>query len=134
MTGFDSNVLVYACDQRDPRRQKIALELLRASTDGVLLWQTACEFIAASRKLDQQGFTKADAWQRLGELMRSFPLIAPNPGVLDRARTLHVEQHWSYWDAMIVGACLEAGVSRFYSEDLPGRAAPPSLEIVNPFA
>src|SRR5277367_2969723 len=47
---------------------------------------------------------------------------------------LHAENGWSFWDAMIVATCLECGVSRFYSEDLPGRAPPGPLEIVNPFS
>jgi len=34
---------------------------------------------------------------------------------------------------MLFAACLEAGVTRLYSEDVPG-AAIPNLEIVNPFA
>ena len=37
------------------------------------------------------------------------------------------------WDAMIVAACLECGVQRLYSEDLPGRVVRGPLEIVNPF-
>jgi predicted nucleic acid-binding protein len=40
---------------------------------------------------------------------------------------------WSFWDAMIVSACLECGVTRLYSEDLPGSAVRGPLEIVNPF-
>jgi len=55
MIAVDTNVLIYACDQSDPRRQTIALDLIAASTDGVLLWQVACEFLAASRKLSKQG-------------------------------------------------------------------------------
>jgi predicted nucleic acid-binding protein len=35
---------------------------------------------------------------------------------------------------MIVAACLECGVTRLYSEDLPGRPVPAPLEIINPFA
>src|SRR5688572_18837044 len=57
MIAVDTNVLIYACDQAEPRRQKIALDLVINSTDGVLLWQVACEFLSASRKLAKQGFT-----------------------------------------------------------------------------
>lgn len=90
--------------------------------------------MAASRKLADQGFTPRDAWMRHAELLRFYPLVLPSTAVLERARVLHVEQQWSFWDAMIVGACLDAGVTRLYSEDLPGRQAPEPLEIVNPFA
>ncbi len=92
------------------------------------------EFIAASRKLRDQGLSPGEAWQHLARFLRTFRLVLPSPGVLDRARVLHVEQQWSFWDAMIVAACLDADVTRLYSEDLPGRAAPNELDIVNPFA
>ena len=55
MIAVDTNVLIYACDQADPRRQKVALDLITNGQDGVLLWQVACEFLAASRKLGKQG-------------------------------------------------------------------------------
>ena len=64
MTALDTNVLIYACDKSDPRRQQIALELIATVTDGVLLWQVACEFVAASRMLNDRGFTPIDAWNR----------------------------------------------------------------------
>jgi predicted nucleic acid-binding protein len=50
MIAVDTNVLIYACDQADARRQKIALDLITNTRDGVLLWQGACEFLSASRK------------------------------------------------------------------------------------
>ncbi len=134
MNAFDTNVFVYACDNSDRRRQAVALDRLESTPDAVLLWQVACEFIAASRKLEVHGFTVQEAWENLSDWLTSFDLVIPSEDVLHHARALHVEQQWSYWDAMIVSACLEAGVTRLYSEDLPGRPAPAPLEIVNPFA
>lgn len=134
MIAFDTNVLIYCCDSRDARRQQLALDLVENATDGVLLWQVACEFVAASRKLGTQGFTATDAWDRLAEFLRLFPLVLPTPGALDRARRLHVDHGWSFWDATLVAACLDSGVTRLYSEDLPGRTSIETLRIVNPFA
>lgn len=132
MNAVDTNVLLYACDSADPKRQHIATGLLTDLRDGVLLWQVACEFIAASRKLADSGFTPAAAWDRLATLLRLFPLIPPTEGVLARARRLHLDQRMSYWDAMIMAACLEVGVTRMYTEDVPG-ASVEGLEFVNPF-
>lgn len=78
--------------------------------------------------------TRLAAWSLLTRYLATFRLIVPTPAVLEHARTLHAEQQWSFWDAMIVGSCLEAGVTRLSSEDLPGGACPAPLEIVNPFA
>jgi len=68
----------------------------------------------------------------LTEFLELFPLLLPSEPVLKRAAILQRRDRWSFWDAMIAAACLEGGVSRLYSEDLPGRPAP-GLEIVNPF-
>jgi predicted nucleic acid-binding protein len=75
--------------------------------------------MAASRKLDAEGFTTDDAWARLSEF-------------LSRAKSLHLRNHCSFWDAMIIAACMDCGVTRLYSEDLPGRTFE-GLVIVNPF-
>ena len=50
MIAVDTNVLIYACDRADARRQKIALDLVTDVKEGVLLWQVACEFLSASRE------------------------------------------------------------------------------------
>jgi predicted nucleic acid-binding protein len=134
MIAVDTNVLIYCCDSGDTHRQQVALDVVSSATDGVLLWQVACEFVAASRKLGAQGFTARDAWDRLAEFLGLFPLVLPARGVLDRARNLHTHHGWSFWDATLVGACLESGVTRLYSEDLPSRTAIETLVIVNPFA
>jgi predicted nucleic acid-binding protein len=133
MIALDTNVLIYACDKADLKRQQVALDLVSNASDGVLLWQVACEFVAASRKLRSQGFTASDAWGRLAEYLAIFPLILPSAGAFARARVFHTETGWSFWDAMIVAACLECGVTRLYSEDLPGSAIRGPLELVNPF-
>lgn len=133
MTGFDTNILIYSCDHADTRRQQRAFDLLAHARDGVLLWQVAAEFIAASRKLAPKGFTPSHAWARLHEFMDVFPLTMPSPKVLEYAQALHLDQGLSFWDAMIVGACIDCGVQTLYSEDLPGRAVEPRLRIINPF-
>ncbi|MBI5865689.1 MAG: PIN domain-containing protein [Planctomycetes bacterium] len=132
MNAVDTNVLVYACDKTDPHRQTQAIELLRVDGDCALLWQVACEFIAASRKLEPDGFTATEAWQHLGTLLKMMPLVLPTAAVFERAMPLHADRRCSFWDAMLYAACLEAGVSRLYSEDTPGTTIP-GLEIINPF-
>lgn len=132
MIAFDTNVLIYACDKTAGRRHEAASELLAASGDGVLFWQVAVEFIAAFREVGGDGAAQ-EAWQYLQEFTELLPLLVPRRAVLDRARLFHLEDRWSSWDALITAACLEAGVTRLYSEDLLGRSPPEPLEIVNPF-
>jgi predicted nucleic acid-binding protein len=133
MIAVDTNVLIYACDQADPRRQKIALDLITSVPDGILLWQVACEFLSASRKLSKQGFTPTDAWNRLAEFRDLLPLIPPTDANLARAKELHLSRGASLWDALVLAACVEAGVEIFYSEDLPGFDDFDGVRVVNPF-
>ena len=133
MIGVDTNVLIYACDQADPTRQKVAFDLITNAQDGVLLWQVACEFISASRKLHKQGFTSIHAWNRLAEFRDLLPLALPTDCILARAKELHLTRGASFWDALILAACVEAGVETFYSEDLPGFEHFDSVRVVNPF-
>ena len=80
-----------------------------------------------------QNFTPVQAWDRLASFLKLMQLTVPTAGVLEQARQLHVDHQCSFWDAMIYAACREAGVTRIYSEDLPG-APVPHLEVTNPFA
>lgn len=134
MTAVDTNVLLYACDKSDPRRHAIARNIVAQTKGGILFWQVGVEFVAAARRLESRGFTREIAWRQLTHFLEVYRLVLPTPRILEHARLLHCEQQWSFWDALIVGACLEAGVTRLYSEDLPGRQPPPLLEIINPFA
>jgi len=133
MIAVDTNVLIYACDQSEPHRQAIAIDLITSSTEGVLLWQVACEFLSASRKLSKQGFTPTQAWNRLVEFQDLLPLVLPTAANLTHARELHLAHGVSLWDALILAACFEAGVDTLYSEDVPGLKTFETLRVINPF-
>ncbi|GCE61125.1 hypothetical protein MiAbB_03057 [Microcystis aeruginosa NIES-4285] len=58
MNAVDTNVLIYVNDSRYPSKQAIAASLVANLTEGVLIWQVACEYLAASRKLEPFGYCK----------------------------------------------------------------------------
>jgi predicted nucleic acid-binding protein len=132
MNAVDTNVLIYAYDESDMSRHVTASRLIESLDDGVLLWQVACEFIAATRRLNQASLAGDGAWERLEDIMQLLPLVSPTRPVLERARSLMRLHQLQFWDAMIHAACLETGVMRLYSEDVPGSVIP-GLEVVNPF-
>jgi predicted nucleic acid-binding protein len=133
MNAVDTNILLYVHDPRDPAKQATAEALIQSLTDGVLLWQVACEYIAASRKLESLGYNRAQAWQDIHDLQRFWFTLLPTWSVMDRAELLLNRYSLSFWDAMIVAACLEGGVERLYSEDFDAYPTINGLEIVNPF-
>ena len=134
MNAVDTNVLIYARDPRDPMKQAVANALLSSLADGVLLWQVACEYIAASRKLEAFGYDRVQAMADISDMREAWSTMLPSWAVMDRAERLLSKYQLSFWDALIVAACLEVGVSRLYSEDFDSSARAEGLEIINPFA
>jgi predicted nucleic acid-binding protein len=133
MNAVDTNILIYANDSRDPVKQRIAIDLVLSLVNGVLLWQVVCEYLAASRKLERFGYTQAQAWEYICDLKQVWYIALPNWQVLERTQDLMRRFSLSYWDAMIISACLEAKVQTFYTEDL-GYSNIDGLIIVNPFS
>jgi len=69
----------------------------------------------------------------LREYLGFLRLVLPSAQTLDLAQRLHIEQGWSFWGAMLVGAALDAGARTLYSKDVPGRRVE-GIEIIDPFA
>ena len=65
----------------------------------------------------------------LSPLCEAFPTIALYREALD----LHANLGYSFYDALIIAAALEAGCSTLYSEDLQDGQTVRDLKIVNPF-
>ncbi len=134
MNAVDTNVLIYARDPRHPVKHQKARELTSLMPEGGLLWQVACEFIAASRKLTGVGYTQAQAWRELEQLRRLWKVILPSEDILLRAERLTATHNLSFWDSLLVAACIEGGITRLYTEDFDASLSKAAgIEIVNPF-
>jgi predicted nucleic acid-binding protein len=133
MNAVDTNVLFYAHDPRSPEKQQIASELIASTLDGALVWQVACEYLWASRKLEALGYSFGDAAEDIRNLRAVWTTVLPAWTVLDRAANLSGRYSLSFWDRLLIATCLEAGVRRLYSEDFGGYRNVDSLEIVTRF-
>lgn len=134
MNAVDTNVLIYVHDGRDPVKQATAEALVQSLTSAVLLWQVACEYIAASRKFEPLGYSRDKAWQDVHRLRLLWATQLPTWEVIERTEDLMRHYSLSFWDALLVAACLEAGVTRLYTEDFDDSVRVEGLEVVNPFA
>lgn len=132
MNAVDTNVLIYVNDPRDPAKQAIAASLISSLSDGVLIWQVACEYLAASRKLEPLGYDRVQAYQYIRDLQQVWYTVLPTWAVIDRAEDLMSRFSLSHWDSMVVAACLEVNVDTLYTEDF-GYSGIDGLKIVNPF-
>ncbi len=135
MNAVDTNLLVYAVSSDEKIKGPQAMDFLDrlSAADTVLLWQVACEFGAVLAKLESRGLASGKVQEALGAVRDRFPLVLPTPHVLDIGLHIHQDQGVSYWDAMLLAACVDAGVDRLYTEDAPGTPIVDGVEIVNPF-
>lgn len=134
MSGVDTNILIYTHDQRDTVKQNKATNLIASLTDGVLLWQVACEYVAASRKLAAFGLNEEQAFADLERLRNVWKPLLPTWEVLKKAENLLATGNFSFWDALIIAACMENGITKFYSEDMDSsQVKQTGVMIINPF-
>jgi len=126
---FDTNVLVYAFAQDDPRTE-IAEGLLRAG--GVVGVQMLNEFVAvATRKL-------AMPWKEVLEALSALRVLFPSPVPLtvethDAALRIAGRYGYRIYDSLAIAAALEAHCKTLFSEDLHDGQAIDGLTIRNPF-
>jgi predicted nucleic acid-binding protein len=134
MNAIDTNVWLCGHDTRDPRKQGLAQQLVAAVRPLALPWQVGCEFVAASRKLAATGFTEAQAWAALAA-MRALAdaILLPVPDLWPEAQALETRHSLSFWDALLVGACLRGGAQILYTEDMGAPRTIDRLSLVNPF-
>jgi len=133
MNAVDTNVLIYARDPRDERKQRLARQLISELTDGVMLWQVSCEYLAACRKLRHAHWSLEDAANDIADLRKVWFTASPDWDTLERAARLSKDHSISFWDAMIVSSCEASGVDRLFSEDIPNHSAYGSIAVINPF-
>jgi predicted nucleic acid-binding protein len=87
---IDTNILVCRFDDRFPKKQEIAVELLRRgiAEDSVRIpHQAIVEFVAASTRSTQGHviLPLLEALREAEEFLKQFPILYPNEGILRQA-------------------------------------------------
>lgn len=133
---LDSNVLVYAFDTRDPRRNAIASTLLaqaQRERSAVISHQVVQETLnVLTRKLVPR-LSAADARDTLTDVLAPLWRVHPSPALYAGALVLQERYAFSFYDSLIVAAALDAGCQRLLSEDLQNGQQIDGLTIQNPF-
>jgi predicted nucleic acid-binding protein len=129
---IDTNILLYADDAFDSRKQQFALDLLVdlcARHEAVLSTQVLQDYcVTATRKL---GLEAHFARQRVTQFGR-FELIQPTLAMLLAAIDLQQNHSLSFWNALIVQTASAARCLVLYSEAMHAGARIGNVLIVNP--
>jgi predicted nucleic acid-binding protein len=129
----DTNVLAYADDGRDPKKQTLARDLVRRllrERSGKLSLQVLQEFFAAARQ--KLGLSAVEARRRI-EVYSHFDVVRLDVDDVLAAIDLHRLHDLSIWDALILRAATMSGCRVLYTEDLQHGRRFDGTEIVDPF-
>jgi predicted nucleic acid-binding protein len=135
MNAIDTNVVAYSVDADAGEKRLRALSLLDRldPAETVIPWQVACEAGSVLLKLVAKGRSQADPTALLSALTSRFRLAMPTEDLVLQGLRLRTTYQMSYWDALLLAACLEAGVTRLYTEDIQSRPVIEGIEIIDPF-
>lgn len=128
---FDTNVLIYAIAEHDPRSARAEALLAKGGTISI---QGLNEFASvARRKFGMQ-------WSEIAEALDAILILCPSPISITleiHRRAMEIAQNYRYgiYDAMMAAAALQAKCRTLYSEDLQdGQVIEEKLAIKNPFS
>ena len=129
---FDTNILLYAHDEADVRKQRGAIELLREhGLTSVISTQVMQEFfVAATRKLRLEPLVAKDALA----LYERLHVVTIQPAFVARAIDCSILDRIHFWDALIVVAAESAKCSILFTEGLNDGQLVRGVRIRNPFS
>jgi predicted nucleic acid-binding protein len=131
---LDSNVLVYAYDVSDSRKQRLAQDLVRKALAGesVMSTQVLAEFAATLlHKLSPAA--PPDNVLAILHALGPIRLIVPDGDIVRRAVEARASYGLHFYDGMIVAAAERAGCGRIWSEDLNPDQRYFGVTVTNPF-
>jgi predicted nucleic acid-binding protein len=137
MTGhsfLDTNILVYAYDPSEPRKQKIAQDLVKGALKGQFLIsvQVLAEFTATLLHKVAVRRT-ADEVTVILDILAPIRCIGPDSDIVRRAVEAHGAYGVHFYDGMIIAAAERAGSEKIWSEDLNTAQKYFGVSVANPF-
>ena len=134
MRFFDTNILVYAATDDDPRKRDIARELIghaiEVNHDGCISTQVLQEFCNTLYKKTKR--TKAEIDGML-DYFRELLATDVTIDLVRRAMAVKEEYGLQFYDALIVATAEKLGCHEIVTEDLNPDQTYCGMAVVNPF-
>jgi len=131
---LDTNVLVYAYDPSEARKQGIAQTLVKRAVAGEIVssTQVLAEFATTLLYKVLPSARPEDVITIL-DTLSPIRLIATDGGLIRRAIEASATYKIHFWDCLIVAAAERAGCERLWSEDLNAGEEYLGVTVANPF-
>jgi predicted nucleic acid-binding protein len=133
---LDTNVILYALDPRDSRKQKTANDLIRdalSTESGFISSQVVQEFCNVALGKFQKKAVAVDIERMLSGVLRRLWNHTPSIDFYQRTVLLQTENSLSFYDALIIQAAVDMNCKVLYSEDLQDGRKYGNLTVKNPF-
>jgi len=133
---LDTNIFVYSLDPVEPRKARIAEELVTrgvGSRLGVISYQVVQEFMNVSLRQFRATMTVTELELYFFKVLLPMMTIPSSSGLFLEALRLQRADQIAWYDSLIVAAALQGGCEILYSEDLQHGRRFGDLVIQNPF-
>lgn len=133
---LDTNILVYSLDPVDPRKARIAEELVTrgvGSRLGVISYQVVQEFMNVSLRQFQVTMTVTELELYFFKVLLPMMTIPSSSGLFVEALRLKTVGQIAWYDSLIVAAAIQGDCEVLYSEDMQHGRRFGDLVIQNPF-
>jgi len=130
---LDTNILLYALDPRDPRKQGLATELIRSTSAAERVVVSTQVLIELFHNLQSKLGLDRERAARACFAFAEWPVVASDLPLAMKAMARAAQSQLSIWDAMIVEAALRGGAATLVSEDLTHGQRFGALVVCNPF-
>jgi len=131
---LDTNIIVYANDDRDKEKQAKAMQLVAEhmkSGTGVISTQVLQEYAhVALNKLHQ----RQDVILRQLVLLEELNVVQQSPALIRRAVEIKASYQIGFWNACIISAAEHAKCNIILSEDMNTGQFYSGIAMQNPFA
>lgn len=131
---LDTNVLVYAYDPSDSRKQRVAQDLVRRALAGDLLvsTQVLAEF-AATLLYKMSPAARPEDVTAVLDALGPIRVVVPDGEIVRRAVEVRGQYGVHFYDGMIVAAAERGGCGRIWSGDLNAGQEYFGMAVENPF-
>ena len=134
---LDSNIFIYAYDQREIVKQSIAENLIRGlsiSCEAVISYQVIQEFFNWALVKGPVKMPQEEAQRYLDVTFRPLHIVPPSAALISEAIRIQERHRLSWYDSLIVSAAQQGGCATLYSEDLQDGQQFGIVKVRNPFA
>ena len=132
---FDTNILVYANDSSDRKKQDRARSLIEKSLtvqSAVISVQVLSEFWVTSTQKIEKPLPHHTAEKEI-EFFELMDIVELDLPIFREALKFQKLYKFSFWDSLILSAAYSKGCSIIYSENFQHEQKIMDMQIVNPF-